>query len=74
MALPTKHHAVGYYLNWYFRLYEASDHGWRVARMPDDRPIGEQDHFFWSALEAIARTMNLMLVEERRRLETAGKH
>lgn len=38
--------------------------------MPNDLPVGKQDAFFWMALEEIARTMNLMISEENRRLQS----
>lgn len=55
-------------MSWFFRLFEATDHGWKNVRTPDGRAIGEQDAYFWLCLEEIARTMNLMMNEEARRM------
>jgi hypothetical protein len=38
-----------------------------MVRTPDDKSIAEQDAFLIQALEIIARTMNLMMIEERNR-------
>lgn len=65
----TSQRTVEFYLKWFNRVYEPTDSGWVVARTPDDRPITEQDAFFWFALEIIARELNSI-----RALELAKLH
>lgn len=60
-------HTCAYYLAWFFRLYRGSDSGWDLARTPDDRALMYQDAYFIRALEEIARTLTLMLAEERKK-------
>jgi hypothetical protein len=61
---------VSFYFTWFNRIYVCSDAGWTVARTPDDKPITEQDAYFWFALEAIARELNLMRAIELAKLTT----
>lgn len=56
-----------FYLTWFFRCYRAGDSGWYLYCFPDGRPIIVQDAFFVQSLEILARTMNVMMLEESRK-------
>jgi hypothetical protein len=63
--LKTEHQrGAQFYLAWFARLYQCGDAGWFAARTPDDKPICEQDAYFWFALETIARELNAMRAAE----------
>ncbi len=62
---------VSFYMSWFSRIYQPTDAGWFSVRTPDDKPINEQDAYFWFALELIAREMNCMRAEQMAEL-TAG--
>lgn len=59
---------ISFYMTWFPRLYQPSDAGWYCVRTPDDKPIEEQDAYFWFALEVIARELNTMRAEEMAQL------
>jgi hypothetical protein len=65
--LTTRQRSCSFYLAWFTRIYTVGDSGWFVRDTPDGRPLFEQDAFFWQAIETVARTMNVMLAEERNR-------
>lgn len=60
-----------FYLSWFNRIYSCTDSGWTVLRTPDDLPITQQDAFFWFALEAIARELNLMRAAELAKMSSS---
>lgn len=63
-GLTTAHRMVNFYISWFNRVYAPTDSGWVIARTPDDRPVTDQDAFFWFALEIIARELNQMRAVE----------
>ena len=72
-GVSTSQRSVQYYLGWFTRCYALGETGWAVSRTPDGRAIMHQDAFFWRALEVVAHTMNLRIMEERERL-SRGSH
>jgi hypothetical protein len=72
--IGTEHHyTASFYMNWFFRCFASGENGWALARTPDGRSISEQDAYLIQALEIIARTLNLMMVEERNRIAARGR-
>jgi hypothetical protein len=67
-GMPTDQRTCGFYLSWFFKLYEANDSGWWARNTPDGLSIGEQDSYFWRALEVVAQIMNEMRSEEMARI------
>jgi len=62
--LPTSQRMVSFYMSWFSRVYHPTEAGWIVGRTPDDRPVAEQDAFFWFALEIVARELNTIRAEK----------
>jgi hypothetical protein len=60
-------------MQWFFRCFASGENGWTLIRTPDGGAIAEQDAYLIQALEIIARTMNLMMVEERNRIAARGR-
>lgn len=58
---------ASFYLAWFFRCYRATEAGWVISHTPDGGAIMDQDAFFWRAMEIIAETKNLMMIEEMRK-------
>lgn len=71
-GLTTRHRMANFYLQWFNRVYEPTDSGWVVARTPDGQPVTHQDAFFWFALEAIARELNLMRALEIQKMQSTS--
>jgi hypothetical protein len=44
-----------------------------MFQTPDGEAIIEQDAFFWQAMEAVSRTLNEMLSQERWKASKRGK-
>lgn len=69
----TDQYPAQFYLFWFFKCYQPTEHGWIQVRTPDGGPMSKQDHLFTRCLEVIGRTMNEMISEERRRAANKGK-
>lgn len=63
-GLTTQQRMVSFYMQWFSRVYVSGEGGWFAHRTPDNRPVSEQDAFFWFALEIIARELNAMRAAE----------
>ena len=59
----TEQRTCGFYIAWFFRLYESNESGWWPRRTPDDKPVIVQDAYFWRCLEVIAQTLIQMRIE-----------
>jgi hypothetical protein len=71
-GLTTDQRLCGFYIAWFFKCYESNDSGWWPRRTPDGLSVGDQDAYFWRALETIAQTMMLMRAEEMARQNMRG--
>jgi hypothetical protein len=67
LVVLTEQRTCGFYLSWFFKLYESTDSGWWPRRTPDDRPVTKQDAYFWRCLEVIAQTLIELRIEEMQR-------
>jgi hypothetical protein len=61
--MPTDQRSCGFYIGWFFKVYQAGENGWWLARTPDDGPMTTQDAYFHRCLEVIAQTMMELRIE-----------